>query len=63
MGAPFFFNNQQEVGGAVYVYMNLGGRFDSRPSQVLTGPVGSAFGMSLSAAGDLDQDGFMGEHH
>ncbi|XP_024920340.1 integrin alpha-3-like [Cynoglossus semilaevis] len=59
VGAPFFFNNQQEVGGAVYVYMNLGGRFDSRPSQVLTGPVGSAFGMSLSAAGDLDQDGFM----
>lgn len=58
VGAPFFFHRQQEVGGAVYLYLNTGGRFDSRPSHVLTGPQHSAFGMALCAAGDLDQDGF-----
>uniref|UniRef100_UPI0037E8BF5E integrin alpha-3-like isoform X2 n=1 Tax=Semicossyphus pulcher TaxID=241346 RepID=UPI0037E8BF5E len=58
VGAPFYFDRQQEAGGAVYVYMNAGGRFDSGPSQVLRGPAGSAFGMAVCAAGDLNQDGF-----
>ncbi|KAM3598870.1 uncharacterized protein V6R79_023729 [Siganus canaliculatus] len=57
VGAPFYFY-RQEVGGAVYVYLNAGGQFDSQPSMVLTGPAGSAFGMSVAAMGDLDQDGF-----
>ncbi|KAG8006599.1 Integrin alpha-3 [Nibea albiflora] len=58
VGAPFYFHRQQEAGGAVYVYMNKGGLFDSQPSVVLRGPAGSAFGMSVTAAGDLNQDGF-----
>ncbi|XP_041812196.1 integrin alpha-3-like isoform X2 [Chelmon rostratus] len=58
VGAPFYFHRQQEAGGAVYVYMNAGGWFDSQPSVVLRGPAGSAFGMSVTAAGDLNQDGF-----
>ncbi|XP_040047265.2 integrin alpha-3 isoform X1 [Gasterosteus aculeatus] len=58
VGAPFYFQRQQEAGGAVYVYMNRGGWFDSRPSVVLRGPSGSAFGMAVAAAGDLNQDGF-----
>ncbi|XP_075939523.1 integrin alpha-3-like isoform X1 [Anarhichas minor] len=58
VGAPFYFHRQQEVGGAVYVYMNAGGWFDSRPSVTLRGPTGSAFGMAVAAAGDLNQDGF-----
>lgn len=61
MGAPFYFSRQQEAGGAVYVYMNGGGSFQSEPSLVLTGQVGSAFGMAVAAAGDLNQDGFQGE--
>lgn len=61
MGAPFYFKRQHEVGGAVYVYMNTGGRFDPRPSVVLKGPAGSALGMAVCAAGDLNQDGFQGE--
>uniref|UniRef100_A0A3B4ACB9 Integrin alpha-2 domain-containing protein n=1 Tax=Periophthalmus magnuspinnatus TaxID=409849 RepID=A0A3B4ACB9_9GOBI len=61
VGAPFFFQRLEEVGGAVYVYLNTGGRFDSRPTLVLRGPQHSAFGMSLCAAGDLDQDGFQGK--
>ncbi|XP_028268064.1 integrin alpha-3-like [Parambassis ranga] len=58
VGAPFYFHRQEEVGGAAYVYMNTGGKFDSEPSVVLKGPVGSAFGMAITAAGDLNQDGF-----
>ncbi|KAM4535468.1 integrin alpha-3-like isoform 1-T1 [Fundulus diaphanus] len=58
VGAPFFFSRRPEAGGAVYVYMNGDGRFHSEPSVVLTGPEGSAFGMAVAAAGDLNQDGF-----
>ncbi|XP_074553004.1 integrin alpha-3-like [Halichoeres trimaculatus] len=58
VGSPFYFERQQDVGGAVYVYMNVGGRFNSRPSVVLKGPAGSALGMAVCAAGDLNQDGF-----
>ncbi|KAM3863751.1 integrin alpha-3-like [Diretmus argenteus] len=58
VGAPFYFHRQQEEGGAVYVYLNAGGRLGPRPSLVLRGPAGSAFGMALAAAGDLNQDGF-----
>ncbi|XP_034046295.1 integrin alpha-3-like [Thalassophryne amazonica] len=57
VGAPFYFHGQ-EAGGAVYVYLNAGGWFESRPSMVLHGPAGSAFGMSVANAGDLNQDGF-----
>ncbi|XP_029913611.1 integrin alpha-3-like [Myripristis murdjan] len=58
VGAPFFFRRQAEEGGAVYVYMNAGGRLASQPTLTLRGPAGSAFGMALAAAGDLNQDGF-----
>lgn len=61
MSAPFYFSHQPEAGGAVYVFMNAGGKLDSEPSVVLTGPAGSAFGMAVTAAGDLNQDGFQGE--
>lgn len=63
VGAPFYFDHEDEVGGAVYIYMNQGGGFDSGSSLVLRGPVGSGFGMSIAAAGDLNQDGFQGENH
>uniref|UniRef100_A0A672HKA5 Integrin alpha-3-like n=1 Tax=Salarias fasciatus TaxID=181472 RepID=A0A672HKA5_SALFA len=58
VGAPFYFQRQQEAGGAVYVYMNTRGSIESEPSVVLRGPAGSAFGMSVAAAGDVNQDGF-----
>lgn len=61
MGAPFYFQRQPEVGGALYVYLNLGGALGQQPSAVLTGPPGSAFGMAVAAVGDLDGDGFQGE--
>ncbi|KAG7232147.1 hypothetical protein INR49_009487 [Caranx melampygus] len=62
VGAPFYFQHQHEVGGAVYVYLNSGGWFESRPSVVLRGPHQSGFGMAVAAAGDLNQDGFQAVH-
>ncbi|XP_026181934.1 integrin alpha-3-like isoform X2 [Mastacembelus armatus] len=58
VGAPFYFDHQEEAGGAVYIYMNTRGGFNPQPNMVLRGPAGSAFGMAVTAAGDLNQDGF-----
>ncbi|XP_067170077.1 integrin alpha-7 [Apteryx mantelli] len=58
VGAPHFFERQRELGGAAYVYVNPGGRWASATPLRLTGAYGSMFGIALSAAGDLDQDGF-----
>jgi hypothetical protein len=41
-----------------YVYFGALAGFPSTASQTLTGPVGSAFGQSIEAAGDVDGDGF-----
>ncbi|NWT06244.1 ITA7 protein, partial [Mionectes macconnelli] len=58
VGAPHFFERQEEIGGAVYVYINPGGLWDSVTPLRLNGTRGSMFGTALSAAGDLNHDGF-----
>ncbi|NWJ06256.1 ITA3 protein, partial [Crypturellus undulatus] len=58
VGAPYYFKRKQEVGGAVYVYMNEGGNFSPEPSLELTGPSYSAFGFAVASIGDVNQDGF-----
>uniref|UniRef100_A0A8C3PJ47 Integrin subunit alpha 3 n=1 Tax=Calidris pygmaea TaxID=425635 RepID=A0A8C3PJ47_9CHAR len=58
VGAPYYFERKQEVGGAVYVYMNEVGGFQLNPSLVLTGPSYSAFGFAVASIGDINQDGF-----
>ncbi|NXG40050.1 ITA7 protein, partial [Dromaius novaehollandiae] len=58
VGAPHFFERKEEIGGAAYVYINPGGRWASAAPLRLNGTYGSMFGIALSAAGDLDQDGF-----
>uniref|UniRef100_A0A8C4UIB6 Integrin alpha-3 n=1 Tax=Falco tinnunculus TaxID=100819 RepID=A0A8C4UIB6_FALTI len=58
VGAPYYFQRKQEVGGAVYVYMNEVGDFQTHPSLVLTGPSNSAFGFAVASIGDINQDGF-----
>lgn len=59
VGAPNFFDRKAEIGGAVYVYLNPFGHWDdhSRPIR-LNGTYDSMFGMTVSAIGDLDQDGY-----
>lgn len=61
VGAPYYFKRKQEVGGAVYVYMNEAGGFQPEPSLELTGPSYSAFGFAIASIGDINQDGFQGE--
>nr|XP_054510124.1 LOW QUALITY PROTEIN: integrin alpha-7-like [Agelaius phoeniceus] len=58
VGAPHFFERQEELGGAVYVYLNPGGLWAGATPERLSGPRGSAFGTALCSAGDLDRDGF-----
>ncbi|NXU83277.1 ITA3 protein, partial [Xiphorhynchus elegans] len=58
VGAPYYFERKQEVGGAVYVYMNEVGDFQLHPSLVLTGPSYSGFGFTVASIGDVNQDGF-----
>lgn len=61
MGAPYYFERKEEVGGAVYVFMNQAGTsFPAHPSLLLHGPSGSAFGLSVASIGDINQDGFQG---
>ncbi|KAM8976450.1 integrin alpha-7 isoform 3-T3 [Pelodytes ibericus] len=58
VGAPNFFSRKEEIGGAVYVYMNNAGKLDSSPPLRLNGTDGSMFGISVSSLGDINQDGF-----
>ncbi|KAM4622879.1 integrin alpha-3 isoform 2-T3 [Discoglossus pictus] len=58
VGAPFYFDRKEEVGGAVYVYTNEAGHFSDTPSLILRGPSQSGFGFALANIGDINQDGF-----
>nr|XP_056720598.1 integrin alpha-3 [Euleptes europaea] len=58
VGAPYYFDRKEEKGGAVYVYMNLGGTFHHIPNHTLTGPSNSSFGLSVAHIGDVDKDDF-----
>ncbi|XP_068920505.1 integrin alpha-3 isoform X2 [Petaurus breviceps papuanus] len=58
VGAPYYFERKEEIGGAVYIFMNQGGIFPTSPSQYLYGPSDSTFGFSLASLGDINQDGF-----
>nr|XP_045007858.1 integrin alpha-7 isoform X5 [Jaculus jaculus] len=58
VGAPYFFERQEELGGAVYVYINQVGRWAQVTPLRLCGSPDSMFGISLAVLGDLNQDGF-----
>ncbi|XP_006859454.1 PREDICTED: integrin alpha-7 isoform X2 [Chrysochloris asiatica] len=58
VGAPYFFERQEELGGAVYVYMNQGGHWADVTPLRLCGSPDSMFGISVAVLGDLNQDGF-----
>lgn len=60
VGAPYFFERQEELGGAVYVYLNQGGHWAGISPLRLSGSPDSMFGISLAVLGDLNQDGFPG---
>ncbi|KAM7115006.1 integrin alpha-7 isoform 4-T4 [Molossus nigricans] len=58
VGAPYFFERQEELGGAVYVYTNQGGHWAGVSPLRICGSPDSMFGISLAVLGDLNQDGF-----
>lgn len=60
VGAPFYFDRMKDQGGAVYIFMNENGSFQTTANVVLKGPSNSAFGFSVAAVGDINQDGFQG---
>lgn len=60
VGAPYFFERQEELGGAVYVYLNQGGHWAGVSPLRLCGSPDSMFGISLAVLGDINQDGFAG---
>lgn len=61
VGAPQFFVKDSLVGGAVYVYINDGGKNWQKivPTQLL-GPKESMFGLAVENIGDANQDGYGG---
>ncbi|XP_073772259.1 integrin alpha-7 isoform X2 [Danio rerio] len=58
VGAPNFFDRKAEIGGAVYVFLNPASHWARARPIRLNGTYDSMFGMTVSSAGDLDQDGY-----
>lgn len=60
VGAPQFYMKDGDVGGAAYVYMNRGGRWDGVTPVRLNGTKDSMFGLAVENIGDVNQDSFEG---
>ncbi|XP_069762797.1 integrin alpha-7-like isoform X2 [Narcine bancroftii] len=58
VGAPYFFDRKEEIGGAVYVYINQAGRLNQVSCIRLNGTKDSLFGLAVANIGDVNQDGF-----
>ncbi|XP_067832791.1 integrin alpha-7-like isoform X1 [Heptranchias perlo] len=58
VGAPYYFDRKEEIGGAVYVYTNQAGRWNKVRSVRLNGTKDSLFGLAVANIGDINQDGF-----
>ncbi|XP_029461656.1 integrin alpha-6 isoform X2 [Rhinatrema bivittatum] len=58
VGAPQYFEQDGEIGGAVYVYINKEGKWDNVRPVRLNGTKDSMFGLSVKNIGDINQDGF-----
>lgn len=60
MGAPQYFEKDGEIGGAVYVYINKGGKWNQVKPTRINGPKNSMFGLAVENLGDINQDGYQG---
>uniref|UniRef100_A0A8C4N444 Integrin subunit alpha 6 n=1 Tax=Eptatretus burgeri TaxID=7764 RepID=A0A8C4N444_EPTBU len=58
VGAPQYFDRKNEIGGAVYVYMNLQGSYDERSYVRLDGAKDSMFGLAVANIKDINLDKF-----
>ncbi|XP_052461650.1 integrin alpha-6 isoform X1 [Carassius gibelio] len=58
VGAPQFFQRDEEVGGAVYVYINKAGKWKDVAPTRLNGTKDSMFGLAVENIGDINLDSF-----
>ncbi|KAM8839642.1 integrin alpha-6-like isoform 1-T1 [Synchiropus picturatus] len=58
VGAPQYYEKDSEIGGAIFIYINNGGDWNSPTPTKLNGPQNSMFGLSVETLGDINQDGF-----
>nr|WGH49348.1 integrin a6-1 [Cyprinus carpio] len=58
VGAPQFFQRDEEVGGAVFVYINKAGRWKDVAPTRLNGTKDSMFGLAVENIGDINLDSF-----
>ncbi|XP_077579884.1 integrin alpha-6-like isoform X1 [Stigmatopora nigra] len=58
VGAPQYFEKDGEIGGAVYVFVNKGGKWDKVTPIRIDGPQDSMFGLAVENMGDVNQDGY-----
>ncbi|XP_053122442.1 integrin alpha-6 isoform X2 [Hemicordylus capensis] len=58
VGAPQYFERDEEIGGAVYVYINQQGNWEGVKPIRLNGTKNSMFGIAVENIGDINQDGF-----
>ncbi|XP_061090991.1 integrin alpha-6-like [Conger conger] len=58
VGAPQYFMKDGEVGGAVYIYINKGGKWDTVKPIRLNGTKDSMFGLAVENIGDINQDSY-----
>lgn len=61
VGAPQYFEKEGEIGGAVYVYVNKAGKWNTVVPTRIDGPQDSMFGLAVENLGDINQDGYHGE--
>lgn len=61
VGAPQYFEKDGKIGGAVYVYVNKLGKWNTVKPIRIDGPKDSMFGLAVENLGDINQDGYHGE--
>lgn len=61
VGAPQYFEKDEEIGGAVYVYINKAGNWNQAKPTRIDGPKDSMFGLAVENLGDINQDGYQGK--
>ncbi|XP_057714460.1 integrin alpha-6-like isoform X2 [Corythoichthys intestinalis] len=58
VGAPQYFEKDGEIGGATYVFVNKGGKWDKVTPTRIDGAQDSMFGLAVENLGDINQDGY-----
>ncbi|XP_048053082.1 integrin alpha-6b isoform X2 [Megalobrama amblycephala] len=58
VGAPQYFIKEGDIGGAIYVYLNKEGAWDTITPSRIEGAANSMFGLAVESMGDVNLDGY-----